>query len=89
MLPFKKGAFVMAIDAGVPVVPGSLSGSARIMPKGEIRLSPSTVNVTIHQPISTASYSRDNIGELMSLTQDRVRSALSEEERAPTQRVRS
>ena len=33
LLPFKKGAFMMAIEAGVPVVPVSISGASAIMPK--------------------------------------------------------
>lgn len=83
MLPFKKGAFIMAIEAAVPVVPVSLSGCSSIMPKGEIKLVPSTIYVTIHEPISTNEYTRDNITDLMALTQEKVLSALSEEERIP------
>ncbi len=80
LLPFKKGAFMMAIEAGVPVVPVTISGGSRIMPKGEIRLTPSTVVLTVHEPIPTTGYSRENIAELMSLTRAKILSALSEEE---------
>ena len=80
LLPFKKGAFMMAIDAGVPVVPVSISGSTKIMPKGQIKIFPSTVYITVHEPISTDSYSRENITELMKRTRAKVISALSEEE---------
>jgi len=81
MLPFKKGAFMMAVEAGVPVVPVSISGSSTIMPKGEIKILPSTIYVTIHAPISTAGYSRANISELVARTEEKVRSGLSDEER--------
>ncbi|HEX5732479.1 MAG TPA: lysophospholipid acyltransferase family protein [Blastocatellia bacterium] len=80
LLPFKKGAFMMAIDAGVPIVPVSISGSTKIMPKGEIKIFPSTVRITVHEPISTKGYSKENISELMSRTRAKVISALSEEE---------
>ena len=83
MLPFKKGAFVMAIEAGVPIVPVSISGSSTIMPKGEVKIFPSTIQLTIHEPISTAGYSRANISELVSRTEAQVRSGLSDEERKP------
>ena len=83
MLPFKKGAFIMAIEAGVPVVPVSISGSSTIMPKGEIKIFPSTIHVTIHEPISVDGYSRENITELIALTQSKVVSALTEDERLP------
>ena len=80
LLPFKKGAFMMAIEAGVPVVPISISGSTKIMPKGEIKIFPSTIYITVHEPISTAGYTRENIAELMRTTRAKIVSALSEEE---------
>ena len=81
MLPFKKGAFMMAIEAGVPIVPVSISGSSTIMPKGEVKIFPSTIYVTIHEPINTGGYSRANISELVAQTESKVRSGLSDEER--------
>lgn len=80
MLPFKKGAFMMAIDAGVPVVPITVSGATRIMPKAEIKVFPSTVRITIHDPIDTAGYSKDNVVELMERTRAKIFSALDETE---------
>ena len=80
LLPFKKGAFMMAIDAGVPVVPITISGATRIMPKAQIKIFPSTVRVTIHEPISTAGYSKVNIAELMDKTRETIFSALDESE---------
>ena len=80
LLPFKKGAFMMAIDAGVPIVPVSISGSTKIMPKGEIKIFPSTVRITVHEPISTSGYSKENITEVIKETRAKVISALIEEE---------
>ena len=80
LLRFKKGAFMMAVDAGVPVVPVSISGSTKIMPKGEIKIFPSTVYITVHEPIDTAAYSKANIAELIRITREKIVSALSEEE---------
>lgn len=80
MLPFKKGAFMMAIDAGVPVVPITVSGATRIMPKAEIKVFPSTVRITIHDPISTAGYSKENVVELMERARAKIFSALDETE---------
>lgn len=80
LLPFKKGAFMMAIDAGVPVVPVTVSGATKIMPKGEFKVYPSTVRLTIHQPISTAGYDKENVAELMAQTREKIYSALSPEE---------
>jgi 1-acyl-sn-glycerol-3-phosphate acyltransferase len=79
LLPFKKGAFLMAVDAGVPIVPVSISGSAAIMPKGQIKIYPSTIRMTVHDPINTAGYNKENISELMAITRAKILSGLSEE----------
>lgn len=82
LLPFKKGAFMMAIDAGVPVVPVTVSGATRIMPKAKIEVHPSTVRLTIHEPIPTTDYSRDNIGQLVERARRQVLSSLEDTPRA-------
>jgi len=80
MLPFKKGAFMMALDAGVPVVPVTVSGATKIMPKAQIKVFPSTVRITVHRPISTVGYSRENVAELVEKTRAQIFSALDENE---------
>ncbi|MFL6214047.1 MAG: lysophospholipid acyltransferase family protein [Blastocatellia bacterium] len=78
LLPFKKGAFMMAIEAGVPVVPVTVSGATRIMPKAKIEVHPSTVRLTIHDPIPTTGYSRENVAELVTRARQQVLSALGD-----------
>src|SRR5437867_8242751 len=51
---FKRGSFVLALSAGVPVVPVSLAGVQRVAPRGLLRLKPGTVRLTIHPPVPTA-----------------------------------
>jgi 1-acyl-sn-glycerol-3-phosphate acyltransferase len=80
LLPFKKGAFMMAIDAGVPIVPVTVSGATKIMPKAKVKVFPSTVRITIHEPISTAGYSKENVVELIERTRAKIFSALDEAE---------
>jgi 1-acyl-sn-glycerol-3-phosphate acyltransferase len=80
LLPFKKGAFMMAIEAGVPVVPITISGATKIMPKAQVKVFPSTVHITIHEPISTAGYSKENVVQLMDRTREKVFSALGQDE---------
>jgi 1-acyl-sn-glycerol-3-phosphate acyltransferase len=50
---FKKGVFVMALKAGAPIVPISVSGSNKIMPKGKFVIRPGRVRITFHEPIPT------------------------------------
>jgi len=80
MLPFKKGAFMMAMDAGVPVVPVTVSGATKIMPKAQVKVYPSTVRITVHKPISTAGYSKENVNQLIERTRAQIFSALDETE---------
>jgi 1-acyl-sn-glycerol-3-phosphate acyltransferase len=63
--PFKKGGFVMAVDAGVPIVPIVLHGTRAIMPKGRLWFQPGRVTMDILRPIATAGYTRQSKDELM------------------------
>lgn len=56
--PFKKGAFHLAIDAGVDVVPVHIDGTFKIWPKGRFTIKPGKVVVNIGKPITTANYTK-------------------------------
>jgi 1-acyl-sn-glycerol-3-phosphate acyltransferase len=58
---FKKGSFLVAIDAALPVVPVSLSGSRHVMQKGRVTVRPGDVRMTIHEPLPTAGAGRDQV----------------------------
>lgn len=51
--PFKRGSFVIAIQAGVPVVPVSLAGVKDVAPRGLLLSRPGTVTLTVHEPQAT------------------------------------
>ncbi len=54
LAPFKKGAFVLAIRLGIPVVPVVCIGTRRLMPKGSrMVVVPGDVQVVIERPIPT------------------------------------
>jgi 1-acyl-sn-glycerol-3-phosphate acyltransferase len=52
--PFREGAFRLAIEAGVDVVPLAIAGSERGLPKRSIVFRPSTVTLTVLPPVSAA-----------------------------------
>lgn len=54
LLPFKKGGFIMAIEAQVPIVPVAVHGGRDAMRKGSAFVRPVTVTVRIGSPIPTA-----------------------------------
>ena len=62
---FKKGGFVMAVDAGVPIVPVVITGTRAIMSKDKFRIYPGHVSMVIHKPISTSTYTRETKEALM------------------------
>jgi 1-acyl-sn-glycerol-3-phosphate acyltransferase len=60
---FKKGTFLVAIDARLPIVPVSIAGSRHVMKKGRLMVCPGDVRLTIHEPISTEGMSREQVNE--------------------------
>jgi 1-acyl-sn-glycerol-3-phosphate acyltransferase len=83
LLPFKKGVFMMAIKAQVPIVPITISGFTRIMRKGERALHPGVARITIHQPIPTAGRSPDNRDEVIESVRAAVFFGLADDEKSP------
>ncbi len=61
LLPFKKGAFHLAIATGLPIVPVVITGTHECLVKGEPR--PGTIRVKGLQPIPTAGWSVETIDE--------------------------
>jgi len=54
--PFKKGGFVMARQLDFPILPVSISGSSRIMPKGCLFPRPGVIRIRLHPPIAPADH---------------------------------
>ena len=72
ILPFKKGPFVMAIQAGVPIVPVAIDGSSRLLPKSSLRVTPGTVRFIMGEPIPTAGLTQDDREDLMRRVRDAI-----------------
>ena len=48
---FKGGSFLLAIEAGLPIVPVAVIGTRAVMPKGRLRTEPADVALVVHDPI--------------------------------------
>lgn len=79
--PFKKGAFVLAIQARVPVVPVGISGSRRVLAKGSYLVRPGTIRVRVGEPIEVRGLSHADRDRLTERARDAV--AALREERQP------
>ena len=73
--PFKGGSFVIALDAGLPIVPLSIVGSRHVMFKGQLMVRPGTVSLVVHDPIETARASRDSARDLAASVREVVAAA--------------
>ena len=75
---FKKGPFVLAISAGVPIVPVVVHGVIQVQRKGSFRIRPGVADIHFLEPISTAGYSYDQRDDLTHLVWSRMAEALRE-----------
>lgn len=74
--PFKKGAFKFAIDCGIPVLPVTINGTRKILPKGSLNLMPGGVTMIIHKPIPVTGYNEKNMNRLMDKTRVIINASL-------------
>ena len=76
LLRFKKGAFRVAIDQQLPVLPVTVSGTREILPARSLRLFPGTARMVVHPPIETDGMTVDDVPELMERARLAIASAL-------------
>lgn len=69
LLPFKKGAFRLAFDLGLPILPVTINGTDKVLPTGTMNLFPGKIDIIIHSPIDIQKYGETRIGELMKETE--------------------
>jgi 1-acyl-sn-glycerol-3-phosphate acyltransferase len=80
---FKKGVFLMAINARVPVVPVTIRNSRAILPPGRYAIRPGTIEVIFHPPIPTDDMTLEDRERLLQLTQAAIASGLANGHAAP------
>ena len=76
--PFKKGAFHIAMQAGVPMVPIVIHNAGQIMWRGAQTLRGGTVEVTVLPPIDTSEWSVDTLSEHVQDVRSRFVGALGQ-----------
>lgn len=72
MLPFKKGAFRMAIDLNLPLLPVTLRNTGTLMPARSLEAQPGQLEMIIHAPISVENLSEQDLGALVEQTRSMI-----------------
>ena len=78
---FKKGAVVMAIKAGVPIVPVACSGAHRVMEKRSFKIRPGEILVEFLAPIYPAGYDYEHRDDLNRKVHDALAAGLPADQR--------
>jgi 1-acyl-sn-glycerol-3-phosphate acyltransferase len=81
---FKKGSFVIAIEAGIPIVPVACAGAHRIMKKNSLIIQPGKVTVRFGKPIDASGYTVEQRDELAQRVHDAVAAQLPEDQKPAT-----
>jgi 1-acyl-sn-glycerol-3-phosphate acyltransferase len=56
MLPFKKGGFALALEAGVPIVPMATVGGFKVLASGSLRIRPGRYTLLLGEPVHPADH---------------------------------
>ncbi|MBW2557464.1 MAG: 1-acyl-sn-glycerol-3-phosphate acyltransferase [Deltaproteobacteria bacterium] len=67
---FKKGGFATAVESGLPILPVTVNGSRKILPKKALAFNPGVIELVIGKPIVTEHYTHDNLKDLMDKTRN-------------------
>lgn len=76
LLPFHPGPFTIAIEAQAPIVPVTVRGSHRLMPKGRSSVLPGQISIVFHRPVPTDGLNLNARGDLMRQIRQTIEKAL-------------
>jgi len=77
LLPFKKGAFMLALVTGVEIVPTAVVGSRAILPRDSWRVRGGRITLRFAPPVATAAYHESNRDELTARVRGTVEQLLA------------
>ena len=77
---FKKGAFMMALDLGLPILPVSMIDTRKILPSKSLALLPGRAKMVIHRPVPVEEYDPANVQVLMTRVRETIKNGLDEYE---------
>ncbi len=74
---FKRGAFHLALDLQLPLLPITINGTREILPSDTLDLFPGRATMTIHEPIAIEGYAREHIVALAEQARQKIGSVLA------------
>lgn len=74
---FKKGAFRIAADLQLPILPVSISGAFACMPRSSFIVKPGVINVHFHSPIDVKPYLPEHLHNLMDVSHSVIQSGVN------------
>lgn len=77
--PFKRGAFMLAEECSLPVVPLTIDGAFDLLPRGSINVHPGKVKLTIHRPIVPNADGKHDLESLIKESYRSIAQALPNE----------
>ena len=79
MQPFRRGAFFLAVNSQVPIIPITLEGSYELMPKGSSSTKKGTVRVVFHEAVPVQNCGEKDIPQLMETVRAHIQSGFQKE----------
>lgn len=76
--PFRRGAYRIAMDMGLPIVPITINGPYDVLKVHSMKLTPGKLELIIHKPIPTAHLEQKDLRALMDKTKEIIHSGLWE-----------
>ncbi len=73
---FKKGGFFAALQTGLPILPVTVNGSSKALPRNGVIFKSNPIQVVVGDPIEVKDYSFDQVDELLDVTRDTITSNL-------------
>ena len=77
-LPFKSGAFHIALDNNIPILPVVIAGTGDIWPRGSKFMKSGKAIINTLEPIDISKYSKENIDQLVLETQEKMNNVYKE-----------
>lgn len=78
LLPFKKGAFHLAVQGQIPIIPVVVSNTSNIYSMKEKNFNRGTIKIKVLDPIPTTGLTKEDVGKLCHDTEDKMKHAVIE-----------